>query len=135
MEKTFVMIKPDGVRRKLIGEIIRRLETKGFELPAMQMLQINEEMAKEHYQEHQGKEFFPRLIKHITSGPVVAMVWQGEDIIAQVRLMVGHRDPLKAEPGTIRGDYAQISTENLVHAADCIDAAAREVRLFFPGLK
>lgn len=131
MEQTFVMVKPDGVRRKLVGEIVRRLEAKGFDLVAMQMLRISPEMATTHYYEHADKDFFPGLVEHITSGPVVAMLWQGQDIITQVRHMVGNRDPLKAEPGTIRGDYAQISSENLVHAADSSAAAEREGRLFF----
>lgn len=133
MEKTFVMIKPDGVKRKLMGEVIQRLENKGLELSNARMLKITSDMAKLHYQEHAGKPFFESLIAHITSGPVLAMVWRGENAIALTRLLIGHRDPLQALPGTIRGDFACISTENLVHASDSPESAAREIDIFFKG--
>lgn len=134
MERTFIMIKPDGVRRRLVGEVVRRLENKGFDLLAIKMLTLTGDMAAAHYREHKDKEFYPELIEHITSGPVVAMVWQGSQAIGIGRLLVGHRDPLRALPGTIRGDFACVSTENLVHAADSPTAAERELKLFFPNL-
>ncbi len=135
MEKTFIMVKPDGMRRKLAGEVIKRLEAKGFQLLAARVLSMSRDMASEHYKEHQGQDFYAGLIKHITSGPVLAMVWQAPDAIEVARLLVGHRNPLKAAVGTIRGDYASISAENLVHAADSPEAAAREIELFFPDVK
>ena len=131
MERTFLMVKPDGVRRKLVGEIIRRMEQKGFTLEAARVLVISRKLAEEHYIEHWGKPFFEELVNFICSGPVVAMVWKGYDAIALTRRMVGHRDPHQALPGTIRGDYAALRTENLVHAADSPEAAAREIALFF----
>jgi len=131
MEKTFVMVKPDGVRRKLVGAVIQRLEQKGLVLKEARMLVVSQEMAEIHYNEHRNKVFFGNLVAHISSGPVLAMVWKGNNAIALVRLLIGHRDPLQALPGTIRGDYACISTENLVHAADSIEAAEREINLFF----
>ena len=135
MEKTFIMVKPDGLRRKLAGEVIRRLENKGFQLLAARVLTMSREMAAEHYREHEGQDFYAGLIKHITSGPVLAMVWQAPEAIEVARLLVGHRNPLKAAAGTIRGDYASISAENLVHAADRREAAVREIELFFPEMK
>ncbi|MTI95679.1 MAG: nucleoside-diphosphate kinase [Firmicutes bacterium] len=135
MEKTFVMIKPDGVKRQLTGEIIRRFEAKGMKLVAIKKMQVEPPLAREHYQEHQGKPFFERLVEHICSGPVVAMIWQGENAVKLARLMIGHRDPLQALPGTIRGDFAMLSTENLVHGADSIEAAQREASLFFGGIE
>lgn len=133
MERTFVMIKPDGVKRKLVGEIIQRLENKGLLLEQARMLTIPVAMAEEHYKEHNTKSFYARLVSFICSGPVIAMVWQGPDVIALTRTMVGNREPLQAAPGTIRGDFAFTSTENLVHAADSPEAAEREIKLFFGG--
>ena len=127
------MIKPDGVKRKLVGEVIRRLERRGFSLVAARMLVISPELAQAHYQEHLGKPFFEELIKFICSGPVMAMIWEGHNVIALARLLLGNRDPLLATPGTIRGDYAYYKTENIAHAADSAAAAAREIRLFFAG--
>ncbi len=135
MEKTFIMVKPDGLRRRLAGEVIKRLENKGFHLLEARVLTLSREMAAEHYKEHQGQDFYAGLIKHITSGPVLAMVWQAPDAIEVARLLVGHRNPLKAAAGTIRGDFASISAENLVHAADSSEAADREIKLFFPEVK
>lgn len=133
MERTFLMIKPDGVRRRLVGEVIRRMEQKGFSLEAARMLVIPRKLAEEHYIEHWGKPFYEELVNFICSGPVVAMVWKGHDAIELTRRMLGHKDPLQALPGTIRGDYACLKTENLVHAADSPEAAAREIALFFDG--
>ena len=135
MGKTFIMVKPDGLRRRLAGEVMKRLEHKGFQLLEARVLTMSREMAAEHYKEHQGQDFYAGLIKHITSGPVLAMVWQAPDAIEVARLLVGHRNPLKAAAGTIRGDFASISAENLVHAADSSEAADREIKLFFPEVK
>jgi len=131
MEKTFVMIKPDAVKRQLVGEIIQRLERKGLVMAEARMLAIPEAMAEKHYSEHKGQPYFSSLISFITSGPVLAMVWQGPNAVSLVRNLLGHRDPLQAVAGTIRGDYAFTSTENLVHAADSPQSAAREITLFF----
>ena len=133
MEQTFLMIKPDGVKRRLVGEIIRRMEQKGLILEAARVLVIPRQLAEEHYIEHWGKPFFEELVSFICSGPVVAMVWKGDDAIELTRRMLGHRDPLQAMPGTIRGDFATVKTENLAHAADSPEAAAREIGLFFNG--
>lgn len=133
MERTFVMVKPDGMQRKLAGEIIQRLERKGLNLELAKILQISPQLAGEHYREHREKPFFSELITYICSGPVMAMVWSGEDAIALTRMLVGHRNPSQAQPGTIRGDYAHTTTENLVHASDCAQAAEREIHLFFGG--
>jgi len=133
MEKTFVMVKPDGVQRKLVGEIIQRLEQKDLALQEARVLVLSRDMAEAHYQEHQGKPFFDKLVTYITSGPVCAMVWSGSNSIALVRLLVGDKNPLQAAPGTIRGDYALTTTENLVHASDSPAAAQREISLFFGG--
>jgi len=125
------MVKPDGVRRKLVGEIVSRLERKGFTLRAAKMMQIDRELAGRHYAEHQGKPFFPELVEFICSGPVVAMVWEGENAVAAVRKLMGATNPLDAAPGTIRGDLAAIMSENLIHGSDSLEAAQREINLFF----
>lgn len=131
MEQTFVMVKPDGVQRKQVGEIISRLERKGFILRAAKMMQIDEQLAERHYAEHQGKPFFAGLLEFITSGPVVAMVWEGENAVAAVRKLMGATDPAGAAPGTIRGDLATVMSENLIHGSDSLEAAQREIGLFF----
>jgi len=131
LEQTFVMVKPDGVQRKLVGEIISRLERKGFILRAAKMMQIDAELAGRHYAEHQGKPFFPGLVEFISSGPVVAMVWEGENAVAAVRKLMGATDPLEAAPGTIRGDLAAVMSENLIHGSDSPEAAQREIGIFF----
>lgn len=133
MERAFVMVKPDGMQRKLAGEIILRLERKGLNLQMAKVLRISPELARKHYVEHREKPFFAELITYITSGPVLVMIWSGEDAVALIRLLVGHRNPLKAAPGTIRGDFAHSTTENLVHASDSVIAAEREIQLFFGG--
>ena len=130
-EKTFIMVKPDGVRRKLVGEVIRRIEAKGFDLEEMKLFTIDEELAKEHYQEHTEKPFFGELVSFITSGPVVAMVVSGPDAIVGMRQIMGATNPLDAAPGSVRGDYASVITENIVHGSDSAESAAREVKLFF----
>lgn len=134
MESTLVLIKPDGVRQALCGEIIRRFERRGLRLAAMKLQRIPEELAKRHYAEHEGKPFFPALVEFITSGPVVAMVVQGENAIQAVRTMMGKTNPLEAAPGTIRGDFALNLACNVVHGSDSPASAAREISNFFsPG--
>lgn len=131
MEKTFMMVKPDGVQRGLIGEIVSRMERKGFQLIAAKMMNIDRELAERHYAEHVGKPFFPELVSFITSGPVFAMVWQGDDVIALSRQMMGKTNALEAAPGTIRGDFAVHTGRNLVHGSDSPESAEREIANFF----
>ncbi|MFY9588112.1 MAG: nucleoside-diphosphate kinase [Actinomycetota bacterium] len=134
-ERTLVLVKPDGVRRRLIGEVIRRLEARGLTIAAVRMLQMDKEMATKHYEEHVGKSFFDDLVTFITGGPLVAMAVEGEEAIATVRTTMGATDPKKAAPGTIRGDLAIELTENIVHGSDSPDSAKRELALFFPDLR
>lgn len=129
--RTFLMVKPDGVRRGLIGEVIRRVEAKGYAIVAMKMLTIETSLAHRHYAEHREKPFFADLVSFITSGPVVAMVVEGPDAVTAVRQIMGATDPLKAVPGSIRGDFATEITENIVHGSDSPASAEREVALFF----
>lgn len=131
MQKTFVMLKPDAVQRNLIGEIICRFEKKGLKLVALKMLQISRELAERHYAEHKGKPFFEDLVGFITSGPVVAMIWEGKKAVQVVRKMLGNTDPQEAPPGTLRGDYALFTGNNIVHGSDSPESAAREISLFF----
>lgn len=131
MERTFVMIKPDGVQRGLIGEIIARFERRGLKIVAMKMVHVDEAFAHKHYAVHEGKPFFEGLIRYITSAPVVAMVVEGPDAIRIVRDMVGATDPRKAAPGTIRGDYGLEIGRNLIHASDAPETAEFEVGLWF----
>ena len=130
-ERTFVMIKPDAMARALAGEIISRFEKKGLKMVAARLLKMDEEMAAKHYAEHVGKDFYEPLVRFITSGPVLAMVWEGENAIKAVRKIVGKTDPHEAGPGTIRGDMAAITRMNLVHASDSPESAEREIALFF----
>ncbi len=130
-ERTFVMIKPDAVQRLLVGEIINRLEKKGLKLAALKMIKISPGLAARHYAEHQGKSFYESLMAFITSGPVVAMVWEGDQAVGVVRKLVGETDPQTAAPGTIRGDLAMFTGNNVVHASDSPDSASREIGLFF----
>lgn len=131
VENTFVMVKPDGVRRGLIGDVISRFEAKGLTLMKMRMLTIDEEMAGRHYAEHVDKPFFADLVSFITSGPVVAMEWSGESAISAARTIMGPTNPVDAPPGTIRGDFALEITENMVHGSDAPTSAARELGIFF----
>lgn len=131
MERTFVMVKPDGVQRGLVGEIISRLEKKGLKIVAMKMLRIPKEAAEKHYEEHKTKPFFSSLISYITSGPVVAMVVEGRNAIKVVRKLVGATNPSDAEPGTIRGDFGLDVGRNVVHASDSLRSAEREIGIFF----
>ena len=132
-ETTFVMIKPDGVQRGLVGELVGRLERKGLQVVAMQLMQPTRELVKQHYQEHKERPFFPKLVDYVSSGPVLAMVWQGREAVKVVRSLLGATDPSKAMAGTIRGDLALSKTMNLVHASDSIEAASRESQLWLGG--
>lgn len=131
MERTFIMVKPNGIVGGLVGEIIRRFERRGFALRGLKMLRMSRDMAERHYAEHVGKPFFDPLVSFITSGPVVAMVWEGREAIAVARTMMGVTDPVEAAPGTIRGDFALSKEENVVHGSDGPESAAREIALFF----
>ncbi len=135
IEKTLVLVKPDGVKKHICGEVISRFERKGLEVEAIKMIQVPEELAKKHYAEHEGKGFFKDLIAFITSGPVLAMVIKGENAVAAVRQINGATDPLKAVPGSIRGDFATSIDKNVVHASDAPETAEREIGLWFPELK
>jgi len=132
-EQTLVLVKPDGVQRGLIGEVIGRLERRGLQLAAMKLMQITEELAGRHYAEHREKPFFGGLVAFITSAPVVAMVWEGPGAVAMVRAMMGATNPANAAPGTIRGDLAVSFGMNVIHGSDSVESAAREVALFFAG--
>jgi len=131
MEKTFLMVKPDGVQRGLIGEIVSRFERKGFQLVGAKLMQIPTSVAEQHYGEHKGKPFYDELVSFITSGPVFAMVWQGENVIATARQMMGATNPKDALPGTIRGDYGVTVGKNIIHGSDSLESAKREISLFF----
>jgi nucleoside-diphosphate kinase len=132
VETTLVLVKPDGMRRALAGEIIARLERRGFELRGARLLKIPRALAQEHYAEHKGKPFYGGLVSFITSGPVLALAVRGESAIATVRTMMGATNPLDSAPGTIRGDYALELSENIVHGSDSKASAKRELGLFFP---
>ena len=131
MQRTLVLVKPDGVQRGLIGRIVARLEQRGLKLVAMKMMRISRELAGRHYAEHRGKPFYDGLIAFITSGPVVAMIWEGREAVTVVRSVMGSTDPLKAAPGTIRGDLALDLGMNLIHGSDSVDRAESEMALFF----
>ncbi len=130
-ESTFVMVKPDGVRRGLVGEVISRLERKGMNLDKMRMLTIDDDLASRHYEEHVDKPFYGELAAFITSGPVVAMQWSGESAVVVARTLMGTTNPAEAAPGTIRGDFGMIITENIVHGSDSPASAERELGLYF----
>jgi nucleoside-diphosphate kinase len=131
VERTFIMVKPNGVERGLVGQIVARFERRGFVLRGMKLMTIDRELAERHYAEHAGKPFFDPLVAFITSGPVVAMVWEGREAIKVARAMMGVTDPVDAAPGTIRGDLALSKEENVVHGSDGPESAAREIGLFF----
>ena len=133
-ERTLVLVKPDGVSRGLVGEVLGRLERKGYRLVAVQMRTLTRETAQTHYAEHAEKPFFGELVAFITSGPLVAAVAEGPDVIEAWRTMMGVTNPVKAAPGTIRGDLATVTTENIAHGSDSPESAAREIALFFPHL-
>jgi nucleoside-diphosphate kinase len=131
MERTFLMIKPDGVQRNLIGEIVSRFEKKGFQLVGAKLMNVTKELAEKHYQEHKERPFFGELVEFITSGPVFAMVWQGENVIATARQMMGSTNPKDAAPGTIRGDFGLTVSKNVIHGSDSPESAEREIGIFF----
>ena len=131
MEQTFVMIKPDGVKKNLVGECIRRYEARGLRLLKMRLDDLTAEIAQEHYGEHVDKPFFSDLVKHVTSGPVVLMVLEGEGAVAAVRKTNGATNPLESEPGSIRGDFGLEITANIVHGSDSVASAQREIGIFF----
>lgn len=125
------MVKPDGVRRGLVGEVVRRFENKGLRLRALKLMQVTRELAFEHYAEHREKAFFPELVDFITSGPSVAMVLEGREAVLVARSVMGVTDPAKAQPGTIRGDFGLEITANIVHGSDSPESAQREIALYF----
>ena len=133
MEQTLVLIKGDGVRRRLVGEIIRRIEAKGLTIRTMQLMEVSPELAEEHYAEHREKPFFGELVEFITSTPVVAMRIEGDSAIQVMRRLMGSTNPAEAAPGTIRGDLALSLPDNLVHGSDSPESAQRELKLFFGG--
>lgn len=133
-ERTLVLVKPDGVARGLVGEVLGRLERRGYRIVALEQRTLTAELAGEHYAEHQGKPFFDDLVAFITSGPLVAAVVEGPDVIEAWRTMMGATNPIKAAPGTIRGDLATVMTENISHGSDSSESAVREIGIFFPGL-
>ena len=131
LERTFIAIKPDGVQRGLVGEIIGRFEAKGFTLIGLKLLIASQELAERHYDIHKERPFFKDLVSFITSGPLVAMVWEGDGVVASARRIIGATNPLTAEPGTIRGDFAVSIGRNIIHGSDAIETAQREISLWF----
>ena len=134
MDRTLILVKPDAFGRGLTGEIIARFERKGLEIVALRHMQVSEDLATQHYAEHEGKPFFGELVDFITSGPIVAMVLEGESAIRAARQVIGATNPLEAAPGSIRGDFAIAVGTNMVHGSDSPESAAREIALFFPEL-
>ena len=131
MERTFLAIKPDGVQRGLVGEIIGRFEAKGFKLVGMKLMTASRELAEQHYGVHKERPFFAGLVDFITSGPLVAMVWEGDGVVASARKMIGATNPLNSEPGTIRGDFAVNVGRNIIHGSDAVETAREEISLWF----
>ena len=131
MEQTFIMVKPDGVRRQLVGEIIRRFENKGLILKELKLLVPTKEIAETHYGVHRGKPFFEGVVAFISSGPVVAMVWEGDNVVVLGRKLMGATKPEDALPGTIRGDFANTIEQNLVHGSDSVENAQAEIKIWF----
>ncbi|KAF6271630.1 NME/NM23 nucleoside diphosphate kinase 4 [Rhinolophus ferrumequinum] len=130
-ERTLVAVKPDGVQRRLVGDVIQRFERRGFKLVGMKMLQVPESVLAEHYHDLQRKPFYPALISYMSSGPVVAMVWEGPNVVCTSRAMIGHTDSAAAAPGTIRGDFSVHISRNVIHASDSVEGAQREIQLWF----
>ena len=131
MEKTFFLLKPDGVQRNLVSQVIGRFESKGYTLIGLKMMKVSRELAEKHYDVHREKPFFSGLVEFIISAPVVAMVWEGEGVVTAARKIIGATNPLNAEPGTIRGDYGISIGRNLIHGSDAIETAQREINLWF----
>jgi nucleoside-diphosphate kinase len=132
-QQTLILVKPDGVTRGLVGEVIARIERKGFTLQALELRVLERPIAEEHYGEHAERPFFGELVDFITSGPLVAMCVSGDDVIVSMRNIMGATNPVDATPGSIRGDFATIIGENIVHGSDSPESATRELELFFPG--
>ncbi|XP_023145368.1 nucleoside diphosphate kinase A2-like [Amphiprion ocellaris] len=130
-ERTFIAIKPDGVQRGIIGEIIKRFEMKGFKLVGMKMLQASEDLLMQHYVDLKDRPFFPTLINYMSSGPVVAMVWEGKGVVKTGRVMLGETNPAESKPGTIRGDFCIDVSKNIIHGSDSVDSANKEISLWF----
>ncbi len=130
-ERTFVAIKPDAVKRGLIGRIIKRIENKGYKIIALKMLNVTKELAEQHYAEHLGKPFYNRLITYISSGPIIAMVLQGDNTVVGMRKLMGSTMPTDAEVGTLRADFAQTMEFNVIHGSDSVESAKREINLYF----
>ncbi|KXZ51664.1 hypothetical protein GPECTOR_11g117 [Gonium pectorale] len=132
MEQSYIMIKPDGVQRGLVGEIIKRFEQRGYALKGLKIMNVQRHLAEKHYEDLSSKPFFPALVDYIISGPVVAMVWEGKGVVATGRKMIGATNPLASEPGTIRGDFAIEVGRNVIHGSDSVESAQREIALWFP---
>ncbi|OLY81879.1 Nucleoside diphosphate kinase [Smittium mucronatum] len=132
-ERTYIMVKPDGVERGLVGNILTRFEQKGYKLCALQMMQPSKSLLEEHYKDLNTRPFFPRLIKYMSSAPVVGMVWSGKNAVKTGRKILGATNPLDSEPGTIRGDYCIDVSQNLCHGSDSVESAEREISLWFPA--
>ncbi|XP_051243798.1 nucleoside diphosphate kinase, mitochondrial isoform X2 [Dicentrarchus labrax] len=132
-EKTLVVVKPDGVQRSLVGQIIQRFEQRGFKLVGLKMLQVSEDLLSQHYCQLRTKPFYPTLVHYMTSGPVVVMVWEGYKVVETSRMMVGHTNPAEAQAGTVRGDFSIHVSRNVVHASDSPEGAQREIQLWFEG--
>ena len=131
LERTYIMIKPDGVQRGCVGEIIARFEKKGFKLLAMNLYSPSKQLLEEHYKDLKEKPFFPKLVEYMMMGPVVCMIWQGREVVKTGRKMLGATNPLNSEPGTIRGDYCIESGRNIIHGSDSVESAEREIKLWF----
>lgn len=133
IEKTFLMVKPDGVERQVIGDIVDRFERRGFVMRGAKLMNVSRELAEKHYAEHAERPFFGELVDFVTSGPVFAMVWEGESVISLARIMIGATKPEESQPGTIRGDYAVTVSHNVIHGSDSLASAEREIGLWFDG--
>jgi nucleoside-diphosphate kinase len=134
MERTLILVKPDAFARGLTGEIIARFEHKGLVIVAARLMTVGDELATEHYAEHEGKPFFGELVEFITSGPLMALVMEGDDAVAAARQVIGATNPLEAAPGSIRGDFSRAVSQNMVHGSDSVESGQRETQLFFPDL-
>nr|XP_046271455.1 nucleoside diphosphate kinase, mitochondrial [Scatophagus argus] len=132
-ERTLIVVKPDGVQRRLVGQIIQRFEQRGFKLVGLQMLQVSEDLLSQHYCQLRTKPFYPSLLHYMTSGPVVVMVWEGHKVVQTSRMMVGNTNPAEAQAGTVRGDFSIHVSRNVVHASDSLEGAQREIQLWFQG--
>jgi nucleoside-diphosphate kinase len=134
MERTLILVKPDAFARGLTGEIIARFEHKGLVIVAARLMTVGDELATQHYAEHEGKPFFGELVEFITSGPLMALVMEGDDAVAAARQVIGATNPLEAAPGSIRGDFSRAVSQNMVHGSDSVESGQRETQLFFPDL-